>query len=274
MSDGSGGGGGGGGGGGYGYGSHHHSIHAIPWYFFLSIGSSVLSLLVLPALAFCAGARAKNQSVSPPFLDLSLRFHCLSSTFHCVFTAFPRPFTAFSRPSTASSPPVLDSPLALHRRCRCCQPRPCRERPVKPHGALPSAVRGRRRAVCAGKRPVVCYESRNSGCLVYISRPTVVVCCGSSGRAAALPAGAHRILCLQRHDCAGPHNMVYNPTRWPSSPRIVMRCTPRASNGPRHLGLCALQAAELGTYLGIFNGAKLLLLGHVLVDPGGCTAFP
>ena len=110
MSDGSGGGGGGG------YGSHHHSIHPIPWYFFLSVGSSVLSLLVLPVLAFCAGARAKNQRVSPPFLDLSLPFldlslrfldlplplHRLSSAFHCLFSACPRQ-------STGSSPslPVL-----------------------------------------------------------------------------------------------------------------------------------------------------------------------
>ena len=104
MSDGSGGGGGGG------YGSHHHSIHPIPWYFFLSVGSSVLSLLVLPVLAFCAGARAKNQRVSPPFLDLSLpfldlslrfldlplTFHSLSSAFHWLFSAFPRQSIGFS----------------------------------------------------------------------------------------------------------------------------------------------------------------------------------
>ena len=38
-----------------------------------------------------------------------------------------------------------------------------------------------------------------------------------------------------------PTNMDYDPTRWPQSPRIVMRCAPRASNGPDHLGLCALQ---------------------------------
>ena len=38
-----------------------------------------------------------------------------------------------------------------------------------------------------------------------------------------------------------PTNMDYNPTRWPQSPPIVMRCAPWASNGPNHLGLCALQ---------------------------------
>ena len=31
--------------------------------------------------------------------------------------------------------------------------------------------------------------------------------------------------------------MDCNPTRWPESPRIVMRCAPRASNGPNHLGI-------------------------------------
>ena len=40
--------------------------------------------------------------------------------------------------------------------------------------------------------------------------------------------------------------MDYNPTRWPQSPRIVMRCAPRASNGPNHLGLCALQVRADG----------------------------
>ena len=40
----------------------------------------------------------------------------------------------------------------------------------------------------------------------------------------------------------GPHSMDYNPTRWPESPRVVMRCAHRASNGPNYLGLCALQS--------------------------------
>ena len=44
------------------------------------------------------------------------------------------------------------------------------------------------------------------------------------------------------------HNVDCNPTRWPESPRIVMRCAPRASNGPNHLGLSALQVqVGLGT---------------------------
>ena len=30
--------------------------------------------------------------------------------------------------------------------------------------------------------------------------------------------------------CGTPHD--YNPARWPRSPRIVMRCAPRASKGP------------------------------------------
>ena len=32
---------------------------------------------------------------------------------------------------------------------------------------------------------------------------------------------------------AGPHNMDSTPTRWPQSPRIVMRCAPRASKWPQ-----------------------------------------
>ena len=40
---------------------------------------------------------------------------------------------------------------------------------------------------------------------------------------------------------AGRHIVDHSPTRWPWSHRIVMRCAPRASNGPNHLGLCALQ---------------------------------
>ena len=34
-----------------------------------------------------------------------------------------------------------------------------------------------------------------------------------------------------------PHSMDYSPTRWPESPRVVMRCAPRAPNVPNHLGL-------------------------------------
>ena len=49
---------------------------------------------------------------------------------------------------------------------------------------------------------------------------------------------------------AGPHTMDYDPTRWPQSPRIVMRCAPRASNGPNRLGLCALQARPPATPTG------------------------
>ena len=36
-----------------------------------------------------------------------------------------------------------------------------------------------------------------------------------------------------------PHNMDYPPTKWPSSPRIVVQYAPLTSNGPNHLGLCA-----------------------------------
>ena len=32
-----------------------------------------------------------------------------------------------------------------------------------------------------------------------------------------------------------PHNMDFPSTRWPESPRIVVQCAPRASNGPNHL---------------------------------------
>ena len=31
--------------------------------------------------------------------------------------------------------------------------------------------------------------------------------------------------------------MDYPPKTWPQSPRIVVQCAPRASNGPNHLGL-------------------------------------
>ena len=37
--------------------------------------------------------------------------------------------------------------------------------------------------------------------------------------------------------------MDYDPTRWPWSPRIMLRCTPLVSNGPKHIGLCALRTA-------------------------------
>ena len=40
---------------------------------------------------------------------------------------------------------------------------------------------------------------------------------------------------------ARPNHMDYNPSRWPQSTRIVKRCAARASNGPNHLGLRALQ---------------------------------
>ena len=43
---------------------------------------------------------------------------------------------------------------------------------------------------------------------------------------------------LDGSEVRDPHDpMDCNPTRWPLSPRIVMRCAPRASNGPDHLGL-------------------------------------
>ena len=49
---------------------------------------------------------------------------------------------------------------------------------------------------------------------------------------------------LDGSEVRDPHDpMDCNPTRWPLSPRIVMRCAPRASNGPDHLGRRALQAA-------------------------------
>ena len=45
------------------------------------------------------------------------------------------------------------------------------------------------------------------------------------------------------HQVRDPIDVDYNPTRWPQSPRVVMRCAPRASNGPNRLGLFALQMA-------------------------------
>ena len=51
-------------------------------------------------------------------------------------------------------------------------------------------------------------------------------------------AGAANFPCTR---CGTPQYRLYNPTRWPQSPRVVMRCAPRESNGPNHLGLCALQ---------------------------------
>ena len=38
-----------------------------------------------------------------------------------------------------------------------------------------------------------------------------------------------------------PRHIDCPPTRWPQSPRVVMRCNPRASTGPNHLGFCGLQ---------------------------------
>ena len=56
-----------------------------------------------------------------------------------------------------------------------------------------------------------------------------------------------------------PHNMDYPRTRWPKSPRIVMRCAPRASNGPNHLGLCAPPESLLRTVRAfvIFAGSEV-----------------
>ena len=60
----------------------------------------------------------------------------------------------------------------------------------------------------------------------------------------ALQSVAERKMLVARDSLAfgaGPHNMDYSPTRWPESPRIVMQCAPRASNGPNHLGNPAFQ---------------------------------
>ena len=61
-----------------------------------------------------------------------------------------------------------------------------------------------------------------------------------------------------------------NPKRWRKSPRTVMRCTPRASCGSNHLGLCALQR-------GLFRGLHRLPgretpghSGSVLPNPRCC----
>ena len=64
-----------------------------------------------------------------------------------------------------------------------------------------------------------------------------------------------------------PH-MDYVPTRWPYSPRIVLRCTPRASNGPNHLGLCAVQRDRGGRAAGTVQ-----VNVHVPAVVLGC-AFP
>ena len=47
--------------------------------------------------------------------------------------------------------------------------------------------------------------------------------------------------------------MDCSPTRWPESPRIVLRCAPRASNGPNHLGrvLANPQNVLVGNFSGI-----------------------
>ena len=42
---------------------------------------------------------------------------------------------------------------------------------------------------------------------------------------------------LKLHSVRRATNVDYSPTRWPESPRVVMRCAHRASNGPDHLGL-------------------------------------
>ena len=80
----------------------------------------------------------------------------------------------------------------------------------------------------------------------------------AKGGAFALPLAAKSLLLagpnannsanMQGIDCHGVppylinpgarlHSMDYNPTRWPESPRIVMRCATRPSNGLNHLGL-------------------------------------
>ena len=46
---------------------------------------------------------------------------------------------------------------------------------------------------------------------------------------------------LKEAQVRAPTTWEYPPTRLPESPRIVVQCAPRASNGPNHLGLCALQ---------------------------------
>ena len=69
-------------------------------------------------------------------------------------------------------------------------------------------------------------------CLLTIFR------CGGSGRTFGC--------CASR--------VAYSPTRWPESPRIVMRCAPQPSNDRDHLGFnmrCAPRAASNGrNYLG------------------------
>ena len=51
------------------------------------------------------------------------------------------------------------------------------------------------------------------------------------------PGGPHAALNVVRD----PHSTDCPPTRWPESPRIVVTSDPWTSNGPDHLGLCALQ---------------------------------
>ena len=67
--------------------------------------------------------------------------------------------------------------------------------------------------------------------------------CAPSGRERAHlepdPPARRADLHEQLLGAGAPTNMDYPPPRWPGSPRIVMRCAPRASNGPDHLGLRA-----------------------------------
>ena len=92
-----------------------------------------------------------------------------------------------------------------------------------------------------GDRSCLCMEGPKN-----LSR-TAALCnlflCVSQQRA---PAAALRALAPRRlgHHLSSKKDV--DPTRWPQSPRIVMRCAPRASNGPNHLGLCALQVRADG----------------------------
>ena len=52
---------------------------------------------------------------------------------------------------------------------------------------------------------------------------------------------------LLRHGAGPAHSMDYNPTRWPESPRIVMRCAPRElkwPESPRTVMRCAPRASK------------------------------
>ena len=52
---------------------------------------------------------------------------------------------------------------------------------------------------------------------------------------------------LKQNLVPSPTNTEYNPTPWPQSPRILMRCATRASNGPNRLGLPAYSGCCAGT---------------------------